>query len=98
MKFRIPFLPHPPRVNVIRLQGAISTGARGLSDAAMAPLIERAFSRGKPVAVALQINSPGGSPVQSALIAARISSFNARASPAIRRAQSSTRNPSGVSP
>ena len=72
MKFRIPFLPHPPRVNVIRLQGAIGTGARGLSDAAMAPLIERAFSRGKPVAVALQINSPGGSPVQSALIAARI--------------------------
>ena len=72
MKFRIPFLPHPPLVNVIRLQGAIATGARGLSDAAMAPLIERAFTRGKPVAVALQINSPGGSPVQSSLIAARI--------------------------
>ena len=72
MKFRIPFLPQPPRVNVIRLQGAIGTGSRGLSDAAMAPLIERAFTRGKPVAVALQINSPGGSPVQSSLIAARI--------------------------
>ncbi|MEO6300263.1 MAG: S49 family peptidase [Paracoccaceae bacterium] len=72
MKFSIPFLPKPPLVNVIRLQGAIGTGSRGLSDAAMAPLIERAFSRGKPVAVALQINSPGGSPVQSSLIAARI--------------------------
>ena len=72
MNFRIPFLPHPPRVNVVRLQGTIGTGARGLSDAAMAPLIERAFSRGKPLAVALQINSPGGSPVQSSLIAARI--------------------------
>jgi serine protease SohB len=72
MKFRIPFLPQPPLVNVIRLQGAIGTSSRGLSDAALAPLIERAFSRGKPVAVALQVNSPGGSPVQSSLIAARI--------------------------
>ena len=35
-------------------------------------MIERAFSRGKPAAVALVINSPGGSPVQSSLIAARI--------------------------
>jgi serine protease SohB len=43
-----------------------------LSDAALAPLVERAFSRGKPRAVALVINSPGGSPVQSSLIAARI--------------------------
>ncbi|MFW5881801.1 MAG: S49 family peptidase, partial [Roseicyclus sp.] len=35
-------------------------------------LVERAFRRGKPVAVALAINSPGGSPVQSSLIASRI--------------------------
>ena len=62
-----------PRVAVIRLQGVISAGARGgLSDHALAPTIERAFRRGKPKAVALVINSPGGSPVQSALIAARI--------------------------
>ena len=62
-----------PRVAVIRLQGGISAGARGgLSDHALAPTIERAFRRGKPKAVALVINSPGGSPVQSALIAARI--------------------------
>ncbi len=64
-----------PRVALIRLQGAIGItrpGAPGLSDAALAPVIERAFRKGKPAAVALVINSPGGSPVQSALIAARI--------------------------
>ncbi len=75
MKFRIPFLNRPPVVSVIRLQGAIGTGGRfgaGLNDQALAPVIERAFSRGKPKAVALVINSPGGSPVQSSLIAARI--------------------------
>ena len=42
-----------------------------MSDEGLAPLIERAF-KGKPVAVALVINSPGGSAVQSSLIAARI--------------------------
>lgn len=71
----IPFAPKPPLVALIRLQGAIGVtrpGAQGLSDAALAPLIERAFRRGKPAAVALLINSPGGSPVQSSLIAARI--------------------------
>ncbi|MCV2863414.1 S49 family peptidase [Defluviimonas sp. WL0075] len=62
-----------PRVAVLRLQGVIAAGPRGgLSDHALAPIIERAFRRGKPKAVALVINSPGGSPVQSALIAARI--------------------------
>ena len=75
MKRFIPFLKKPPRVAVIRLQGTIASGGRGgggLNDAALEPLIEKAFSRGKPVAVALIINSPGGSPVQSSLIAARI--------------------------
>ncbi|OIP83324.1 MAG: S49 family peptidase [Rhodobacterales bacterium CG2_30_65_12] len=73
MKRFIPFLNRSPRVAVIRLHGVISTGARGqLNDVALAPIIERAFRRGKPKAVALSINSPGGSPVQSALIAARI--------------------------
>lgn len=63
----------PPRVNLIRLQGAIAAEGRGrLSDAALAPLIEKAFRAGRPAAVALVINSPGGSPVQSSLIAARI--------------------------
>lgn len=71
---RIPFLsPRPARVNIIRLQGLIAAGRRGaLSDAALAPLLKAAFTKGKPVAVALAINSPGGSPVQSSLIGARI--------------------------
>lgn len=74
MKRWIPFLKPNPVVSVIRLNGTIAAGARGVSlnDAALAPMIERAFQRAKPVAVALVINSPGGSPVQSSLIAARI--------------------------
>ena len=72
MRRFIPFVPKPAVVPVIRLQGAIGVGSRGLNDAAVAPLIERAFARGKPAAVALVINSPGGSAVQSSLIAARI--------------------------
>lgn len=73
MKRWIPFLKSEPKVAVIRLSGVIAAGGRGqLNDAGLAPLIERAFSRGKPKAVALIINSPGGSPVQSSLIAARI--------------------------
>lgn len=73
MKQYIPFIKKPPVVSVLRLQGTIAASARGgLSDPALAPLIERAFSRGKPAAVAIVINSPGGSPVQSSLIAARI--------------------------
>ena len=67
----IPFVRKPPLVPVIRLAGAIGTGRAGLNDAALAPLIEKAF-RMKPAALALVINSPGGSPVQSSLIAARI--------------------------
>ncbi|MDQ2066216.1 S49 family peptidase [Xinfangfangia sp. CPCC 101601] len=65
------FLKRPPRIAVIRLSGTIGTSARSLNDAALAPQIEKAF-RSKPVAVALAINSPGGSPVQSSLIASRI--------------------------
>ena len=73
MKRFIPFMKSDPRVAVIRLSGTIGVGGRmALNDAALGPVIDRAFSRGKPVAVALIINSPGGSPVQSALIGARI--------------------------
>lgn len=71
MKF-IPFTKSDPLVAVIRLQGAISNGARGLDNPGLAPVIEKAFSKGKPAAVALEINCPGGSPVQSSLIASRI--------------------------
>ncbi|MEJ6390335.1 S49 family peptidase [Gymnodinialimonas ulvae] len=73
MKRYIPFLKSEPLVSVIRLQGAIAANARsGISDAGLAGAIEKAFAKGKPKAVALVINSPGGSPVQSALVAARI--------------------------
>ena len=61
-----------PLVAVVRLTGMIAGGPRGLSDKGAAPLLEKAFARGKPKAVALVINSPGGSPVQSSLIGARI--------------------------
>ncbi|MAX74344.1 MAG: S49 family peptidase [Nioella sp.] len=74
MKRFIPFVSGPPLVAVIRLHGVIASGAKPgtLNDATLAPLIEKAFRKGKPKAVALLINSPGGSPVQSSLIAARI--------------------------
>ncbi|MEE9426964.1 MAG: S49 family peptidase [Paracoccaceae bacterium] len=74
MKRWIPFVKTPPTVSVIRLNGVIAAGGRGtaLNDIGLAPIIERAFKRRKPVAVALSINSPGGSPVQSSLISARI--------------------------
>jgi serine protease SohB len=74
MSLNFPFLARPPRVPVLRLSGAIGAASRfggGLNDAALAPLIERAFAV-KPVAVALIVNSPGGSAVQSSLIASRI--------------------------
>jgi len=74
MKRFIPFVAKDPSVAVISLSGIIAASARGgtLSDGALAPAIERAFGRGKPAAVALVLNSPGGSPAQSSLIAARI--------------------------
>lgn len=72
MKRYIPFVKSGPFVAVIRLQGAIANTGRGLDNPGLAPVIEKAFSRGKPAAVALEINCPGGSPVQSSLIAARI--------------------------
>jgi len=73
MRHLVPFVKSPPRVAVIRLTGMIAAGGRGaLNDAGTADMLERAFRRAKPAAVALVINSPGGSPVQSSLIGARI--------------------------
>jgi signal peptide peptidase SppA len=65
----------PPVVAVIRLAGPIGQiGAlrTGLSLARLAGVIERAFGLIELKAVALVVNSPGGSAVQSALIAKRI--------------------------
>jgi signal peptide peptidase SppA len=64
-----------PLVAVLRLSGVIGQVGplrSGLSLARVAPAIERAFSLPRVKAVALSINSPGGSPVQSSLIARRI--------------------------
>lgn len=73
MKLRLPFLKNPPLVAVVRLAGAIGMAGRGsLNDTSLTPVLERAFRKGKPAAVALEINSPGGSPVQSSLIGGRI--------------------------
>ncbi len=73
MKRLIPFVKSDPTVAVIRLSGVIGSQGRSvLNDATLGPVLEKAFTKGKPVAVALEINSPGGSPVQSSLIGARI--------------------------
>ena len=65
-----------PVVPVVRLSGVIASGGllggRGLSIESVAPLLKRAFDMRGAKAVALAINSPGGSPAQSALIAQRI--------------------------
>jgi serine protease SohB len=73
----IPFLSRPPSVAVVRLQGVIAPRANGLagptlSAAALDPVLERAFALKRLAAVVLAVNSPGGSPAQSSLIAARI--------------------------
>ena len=64
-------------INVVRLNGVIASGSKflGSSNLSLESLekqIERAFSGKKIAGVALLINSPGGSPVQSALISERI--------------------------
>ncbi|HMA14444.1 MAG TPA: S49 family peptidase [Kiloniellaceae bacterium] len=64
-----------PEVAVLRLSGVIGGFGPlrgGMSIAGLEPLIERAFSVPRLKAVALVINSPGGSAAQSALIAQRI--------------------------
>jgi len=73
-------LRRPPRVNVLRLDGVIGSGGRfnkGLSIERVAGLIERAFEGGRLKAVAIVVNSPGGSPAQSALIHDRIRALSA---------------------
>lgn len=65
----------PPRVVVLPLYGVIAAGGRfrqSLNLASYADRIEQAFTTPGVSAVALQINSPGGSPVQSAMITKRI--------------------------
>ncbi len=68
------FRKNAPTIPLIRLHGAIGVGSPlrpAITFKAVDPLLIRAFKKGVP-AVALAINSPGGSAVQSAMIARRI--------------------------
>src|SRR5215470_19374145 len=66
--------PRPPVVSVLRFEGVIMPRPRrgGISLASHAATIEKAFRVSGLVAVAIVVNSPGGSPVQSALLYRRI--------------------------
>lgn len=71
----MPLFRRSPVVPVLRLTGTIGmvTPLRpGLSLAALAGPIEKAFTMSKVPGVAVVVNSPGGSPVQSHLIFQRI--------------------------
>jgi signal peptide peptidase SppA len=63
-----------PVIPVVRLHGVIAADQRPgrLNIAGVAPLLSRAFAFKSAPVVAIIVNSPGGSPVQSRLIAKRI--------------------------
>jgi ClpP class serine protease len=64
-----------PTVPVLRLSGPIGMATplrAGLTLGSAAGALEKAFSMSKTPSVAIAINSPGGSPVQSHLIYKRI--------------------------
>lgn len=65
-----------PTIPVVRLNGAIMASGsqfrQHLSLAATAGVLQKAFSFPRAPAVAISVNSPGGSPVQSRLIYRRI--------------------------
>ncbi len=70
-------------VPVVRLEGTISAesggfGRRSLSMASAVPLLERAFANKAAPVIAIEINSPGGSPVQSRLIHRHIRDLSRR--------------------
>lgn len=81
-RLRAPFsavyrrIANPPKVvSVLKLNGIISVGgrfSRSLDDASLAPLIKKATKPSRLAAIAVRINSPGGSPVQSKMIAQRL--------------------------
>jgi len=71
MAFRL-LLWRRPRINVVEMHGVISPRPGAVSMSTMAPLINRAFASASGRPVVLDIESPGGSPVQSDLIAGLI--------------------------
>jgi ClpP class serine protease len=68
-----------PRLNVIVLHGVIAVRAGTLNADSARPLIEKAFASAGRRPVILDIESPGGSPVQSDLIATMIRAHADRA-------------------
>jgi signal peptide peptidase SppA len=76
---KLTFRKAPALIHVVRLEGQLAAGKsmRGgnLNLRAVEPALQKAFRKGV-AAVALEINSPGGSPVQSALISNRIQSLS----------------------
>ena len=68
-------------INIIRLDGVIASdggiGGKRLNGKGLEPLLKKAFKKGVS-GVALAINCPGGSPVQSAIIANRIRALAAQ--------------------
>ncbi|CAN5287091.1 S49 family peptidase [soil metagenome] len=69
------FRTETPLVHIVRLHGTIGVGSPlkpPVTLQSVAPALDKAFSRKGVDAVALAINSPGGSAVQSALIHSRI--------------------------
>jgi signal peptide peptidase SppA len=70
-------MDHRPVVAVVKLHGVITptpspVGRGAINLAAIESALTRAFAHERLVAVALVINSPGGAPTQSALVADRI--------------------------
>ncbi|MFT6331909.1 MAG: signal peptide peptidase SppA [Lentimonas sp.] len=69
------FCKRPNNIAVINLSGVIGKGSKmesGINIDNISPLLEKAFETKKLKAVAINVNSPGGSPVQSELIFNRI--------------------------
>jgi len=77
---KLPFRRRGPVVSVVRLNGVIGEVGgfrKGLTLRRVAPALEAAFAGKRTVAVALVVNSPGGSSVQSDLIQQRIRDLSA---------------------
>jgi signal peptide peptidase SppA len=80
LKKFIPFTKKIPQVAVVKLAGVIGASSsfqRGLNLQSIEASLESAFSNKKTTAVALIVNSPGGSPVQADLIQKRIRDLSA---------------------
>lgn len=68
--------PEPGYVAMVRVEGEIGPG-KPVSAEKLNPLLDKAFEDARAIGVVLRVNSPGGTPVQSALINERIKSLKA---------------------